>query len=71
MFLILPIFSLWSWCYKSRNIKIYGMIKSFIGGYYASNKLFCTNSSLQTNVFIIWFSKLLQIVYLNLLIMVK
>ncbi len=35
------------------------MIKSFIGGYYASDKLFCLNGSLQTNVFIIWFSKLL------------
>ncbi len=38
------------------------MIKSFIGGYYASDKLFCLNSSLQTNLFIIWFSKLLQFV---------
>ncbi len=38
------------------------MIKSFIGGYCATNKLFCLNSSLQTNVFIIWFSKLLSIV---------
>ncbi len=38
------------------------MIKSFIGGYYASDNFFCLNSSLQTNVFIIWFSKLLYIV---------
>ncbi len=55
MFLILPIFSLWSRCCKSSNIKIYSMIKSFIGDYYASDKLFCLNSSLQTNLFIIWF----------------
>ncbi len=59
MFLILPIFSLWPGYYKSSNIKIYSMIKIFIGGYYASDKLFCLNSSLQTNLFIIWFSKLL------------
>ncbi len=32
------------------NIKIYSMIKSFIGGYYAGDKLFCLNSSLQTNL---------------------